>query len=81
MVCEYGMSNLGFMTINGNEKTFLSEQVQKEANNIVQDCYNETLEILRNNINDLHIVSKYLHDNETMTHDELKSLIRKEIVN
>ena len=81
MVCEYGLSNLGFMTINGNEKTFLSEQVQKEANNIVQDCYNETLEILRNNINDLHIVSKYLHDNETMTHDELKSLIRKEIVN
>ncbi len=81
MVCEYGMSNLGFMTINGNEKTFLSEQVQKEANSIVQDCYNETLELLKNNINDLHIVSKYLHDNETMTHDELKSLIRKEMVN
>ena len=81
MVCEYGMSNLGFMTINGNEKTFLSEQVQKEANSIVQDCYNETLELLKNNINDLHIVSKYLHDNETMTHDELKSLITKEMVN
>ena len=71
MVCEYGMSNLGFMTINGNEKTFLSEQVQQEAKNIVQECYDETLELLRNNLNDLHIVSKYLHDNETMTHDEL----------
>lgn len=81
MVCEYGMSNLGFMTIDGNIKTILSEQVQKEANNIVQNCYQETLELLRNNINDLHIVSKHLHDKETMTHEELQSLIRKEAAN
>ncbi|MBC5997453.1 ATP-dependent zinc metalloprotease FtsH [Romboutsia ilealis] len=81
MVCEYGMSELGFMTIDGNVKTFLSEQVQKEANNIVQNCYKDTLDLLRNNLNDLHIVSKHLFENETMTHEELKSLIRKEIVN
>ncbi|MGL4911073.1 MAG: AAA family ATPase, partial [Romboutsia sp.] len=79
MVCEYGMSNLGFMTIDGNIKTFMSEQVQKEANSIVQTCYNETLELLQSNINDLHLVSKHLFDKETMTHDELKSLIRKEM--
>ena len=41
--------------------------------------YNETLDILRNNINDLHIVSNHLFENETMTHEELKSLIRKEM--
>jgi len=81
MVCEYGMSNLGFMTIDGNIKTFMSEQVQKEANNIVEACYSETLELLRSNINDLHVVSKHLFDKETMTHDELKSLITKEFVN
>ena len=81
MVCEYGMSSLGFMTIDGNVKTFLSEQVQKEANDIVQNCYNDTLDLLRNNLNDLHIVSKHLFEKETMTHEELKSLIRKEIVN
>ena len=79
MVCEYGMSNLGFMTLDGNNKTFLSEKIQDEANRIVQDCYNETLDILRNNINDLHIVSNHLFENETMTHEELKSLIRKEM--
>ena len=28
MVCEYGMSNLGFMTLDGNNKTFLSEKIQ-----------------------------------------------------
>ena len=81
MVCEYGMSSLGFMTIDGNVKTFLSEQVQKEANDIVQNCYNDTLDLLRNNLNDLHIVSKHLFEKETMTHEELKSLIKKEIVN
>ena len=32
MVCEYGMSNLGFMTLDGNNKTFLSEKIQDEAN-------------------------------------------------
>lgn len=78
MVCEYGMSNLGFMTLVEIIK-LLSEKIQDEANRIVQDCYNETLDILRNNINDLHIVSNHLFENETMTHEELKSLIRKEM--
>ena len=45
MVCEYGMSNLGFMTLDGNIKTFISEKVQEEANSIVENCYNETLRI------------------------------------
>ena len=28
-------------------KTFLSEKIQDEANKIVQDCYNETLEYIK----------------------------------
>lgn len=78
MVCEYGMSKLGFMTIEGNSKSFLSEQVQREANKIVEDCYKETIDLIKSNINDLHIVANYLHDKETMTLEELKSLIQKE---
>lgn len=78
MVCEYGMSKLGFMTIDGNSKSFMSQQVQKEANAIVADCYKETLKLLKENINDLHIVANYLHDKETMTLEELQSLIQKE---
>ena len=78
MICEYGMSNLGFMTIEGNSKTFLSEQVQKEASKIVDDCYKETIDLIKNNINDLHIVANHLHDKETMTLEELQSLIQKE---
>ena len=78
MVCEYGMSNLGFMTIEGNSKSFMSDKVQKEANSIVENCYKETLKLIKENINDLHIVANYLYDKETMTLEELQSLIQKE---
>ena len=78
MVCEYGMSKLGFMTIEGNSKSFMSQQVQKEANQIVEHCYKETLKLIKENINDLHLVANYLHDKETMTLEELQSLIQKE---
>ena len=78
MVCEYGMSKLGFMTIEGNSKSFMSSQVQKEANQIVEDCYKETLKLLNETLNDLHIVANYLYDKETMTLEELQSLIQKE---
>ncbi len=78
MVCEYGMSKLGFMTIEGNSKSFMSQQVQKEANQIVEQCYKETLKLLKENINDLHIVANHLYDKETMTLEELQSLIQKE---
>lgn len=78
MVCEYGMSKLGFMTIEGNSKSFMSSQVQKEANQIVEYCYKETLKLINENLNDLHIVANYLYEKETMTLEELQSLIQKE---
>ena len=56
----------------------MSEKIQKEANAIVEDCYKETLKLINENINDLHIVANYLYDKETMTLEELQSLIQKE---
>ncbi|MEG0050949.1 MAG: AAA family ATPase [Terrisporobacter sp.] len=78
MVCEYGMSKLGFMTIDGESKTIMSEQIQKETNKIVENCYKQTVDLIKNNINDLNIVANYLYDKETMTLEELQSLIQKE---
>lgn len=77
MVCEYGMSSFGYVTLDGNQKTLLSEKIQEEANKIIDGCYKETLDLLGQSMQDLHIVSQYLFDKETMTHDELKSLITK----
>lgn len=81
IVCDYGMSSLGLMTLDKNIKGTLSEAIQKEINNIVNDCYKQTLTLLKDNINDLHIVSKFLFENETMTHQELENLIKKEAAN
>ena len=81
MVCDYGMSRLGLITIDKNTKKFLSENIQKEINHIVNNCYDETLKLLKDNINDLHIVSNFLFENETMTCEELEDLIRKEAAN
>ena len=53
MVCEYGMSKLGFMTIEGNSKSFMSDKVQKEANSIVENCYKETLKLINENITEI----------------------------
>ncbi|MEG0855410.1 MAG: AAA family ATPase [Terrisporobacter sp.] len=78
MVCEYGMSKLGFMTIDGESKTIMAEQIQKETNKIVENCYKQTVDLIKNNINDLNIVANYLYDKETMTLEELQSLIQKE---
>ena len=80
MVCDYGMSSLGAMTIDPNKQKFLSKQIQQETTNIIDTCYKETLDMLNSNLNDLHLVSKHLYDKETMTHEELKSIIRKEFV-
>ncbi|MBC6004298.1 MAG: AAA family ATPase [Paeniclostridium sordellii] len=80
MVCEYGMSSLGAMTIDSNQKNFLSKKIQEETTNIINSCYEETLNLLNSSLNDLHLVSQHLFDKETMTHEELKDIIRKECV-
>lgn len=78
MVCEYGMSNLGFMTLDNNSKNFMSEKIQEEANSIVEICYQETLDLINTNLNDLHIVANHLYNYECMTNEEFKNLIKKE---
>ena len=80
MVCDYGMSNLGAMTIDQNQKSFLSKQIQEETTSIIDSCYKETLNLLNSSLIDLHLVSQHLFDKETMTHEELKNIIRKECV-
>ena len=80
MVCDYGMSSLGSMTIDSNQKNFLSKKIQEETTSIIDSCYKETLNLLNSNLNDLHLVSQHLFDKETMTHEELKDIIKKECV-
>ncbi|WP_079411700.1 ATP-dependent metallopeptidase FtsH/Yme1/Tma family protein [Alkalithermobacter paradoxus] len=77
MVCEYGMSSLGNMTIDSNFKGFMIDKIQAEINSIMNQCYEETVELLKSQMEELHIVSNYLYENESLTHDEFKSIIKR----
>ncbi len=77
MICEYGMSSLGNMTIEGNLKTFLMDKIQLEANSIIKECYNETISLLKEHNEDLHLISNHLYEKETLTHDELREILKR----
>ncbi|SHJ60798.1 cell division protease FtsH [Tepidibacter formicigenes DSM 15518] len=77
MICEYGMSSLGSMTIEGNHKTFLIDKIQSEANSIIRDCYNESINLLKEHMEELHLISNHLYEKETLTNDELKEIIKR----
>ncbi|MCC5910517.1 MAG: AAA family ATPase, partial [Clostridiaceae bacterium] len=44
MVCEYGMSDLGYMSNNPTMMQVLGEQINKEMNKIIHECYETTQE-------------------------------------
>ncbi|SHH29235.1 AAA family ATPase, partial [Tepidibacter thalassicus] len=77
MICEYGMSSLGSMTIEGNYKTFLIDKIHAESNSIIKNCYNETINLLKEHIEELHLISNHLYEKETLTHDELKEIVKR----
>lgn len=77
MICEYGMSSLGSSTIEGNYKNLMVNKIQNESNSIIKECYDQTLNILKSHLDELHLVSNHLFENETLTHDELKDIIKR----
>ncbi|KXZ39319.1 cell division protease FtsH [Alkalithermobacter thermoalcaliphilus JW-YL-7 = DSM 7308] len=77
MVCEYGMSSLGNMTIDSNFKAFMIDKIQKEINSIMNQCYDEVVQILKDQIEELHMVSNYLYEHETLTNDDLCKILKR----
>ena len=77
MICEYGMSSLGNMTIEGTLKTFLMNKIQTEANHIIGDCYNETISIINEHIDNLHLISNHLFEKETLSNEELNDIMKR----
>jgi len=84
MVMKYGMSEtLGPIVYNFNEDSWqgkeYSEQmafrIDEEVRKIVASGYNKTENILKNNINKLHLIAKYLIKNEKMTGEKFKEVM------
>ncbi|WP_026477059.1 ATP-dependent metallopeptidase FtsH/Yme1/Tma family protein [Alkaliphilus transvaalensis] len=75
MVCEYGMSDLGFMFQEPSLTRGLSHQINKEMNKIIDECYELTLNYLKTYQKDLVKVTNALLEKETLNADELAELL------
>jgi len=69
MVTKYGMSSLGLGRINNSDNE-LSQIILTEVNKILGECYNSTLELIKNNKSKIDKVIKYLIKNKEITEEE-----------
>ena len=90
MVTEWGLSRLGFqMYGERQQEVFLghsvsqhkpiseatAQMVDEEIRKILDSCYAETETLLKQHIKKLHLLAKALLEHETLSGDEIKSLL------
>ena len=73
MVCDYGMSSLGKLSINTNE-VFLQRLIFAEMNKIVDECYEEMMNRTKENEKILEKIVDYLMENEEMDGETLETI-------
>lgn len=91
MVTRYGMSEefdmMALETVNnpylGDQTSLLvsSETASKIDGvilNMIKTCHQKAIDILKENIDALHVISKYLLDKETISGEEFMNLLQKE---
>ncbi|WP_066504276.1 ATP-dependent metallopeptidase FtsH/Yme1/Tma family protein [Abyssisolibacter fermentans] len=74
MVCDYGMSLLGNIAIKDKYKYYNIGKIEKEIKKIIDSSYEETVNIIKENIKLLHEISSYLLEHETMDSEELENI-------
>ncbi|WP_090553584.1 ATP-dependent zinc metalloprotease FtsH [Natronincola ferrireducens] len=75
MVCEYGMSDLGYMSNNPTMMQVLGKQINKEMNKIIDECYDHTKQQLKVYQEELEKIASTLMERETLNGDELTALL------
>ena len=71
MVCDYGMSNLGFIHNEPNMIHSLSDSINLEINKIIDECYKITYNYLSEYRNELEKISVALLEKEALNKTEL----------
>ena len=74
MVCDYGMSGLGKMRID-ERNVFMQDKIHAEMKKIVDEAYEETFKIIKENKALIEMVAKELELKETLENDEIESLV------
>ena len=90
MVTEYGMSSLGpIMYDEPTENTFLgrdytknknfseivANEIDEEMRSIINECYNKTKKIIKENKDLLKLIAETLIEEETITKEQIDSLV------
>lgn len=76
MVCEYGMSNLGNRVFEPAIIKSCYGMIDEEIKHIIDTCYNDSLKYLKDQSELLHTVAQTLLEKETMTGDELDTIVQ-----
>lgn len=75
MVCDYGMSSLGFIHNEPNMIYSLSDSINLEINKIIDECYKTTYNYLREYKEELKKISAALLEKEALNKTELDELL------
>lgn len=75
MVCEYGMSDLGFVHNEPNIIRSLSNSINQEINKIIDECYKTTYNYLERYRHELEKLSATLLEKESLNKTELDELL------
>lgn len=75
MVCDYGMSNLGFIHNEPDMIRSLNDSINQEINNIIDECYKTTYNYLKEHRNELDKVSSALLEKGALNKTELDELL------
>lgn len=75
MVCNYGMSPIGNIAIKDEFIKYSFKEVDSEAKNIIDSCFEETLDIISKNKDLLSFVADHLIKNEFLTGDDFDNLV------
>ena len=91
MVTEYGMGKLGPMmleepsgntflgrdyTKNRNVSDIVAHEIDEEMRSIINECYEKTKKILKENKNLLDLIANTLLEEETITKEQIDSLVK-----
>ena len=74
MVCDYGMSELGKMKID-EKNIFMQEKIHQEMKKIVDEAYEDTFKIIKENKALIEMVANELEVKETLEGNEIESLV------
>jgi cell division protease FtsH len=82
MVTQVGMSSLGLVALNTDEKDYsedVAAQIDRQVRSMVKECYQRSLDLLREHRHLMDILVEELIDKESLTGDEFRAIVEREL--